>query len=279
MVLESLLNPKKAREKPWEVFFVAMLYTTVAVILSTALFPEQSSILTIALITILFVPFIHQLFKKEEEKDELIAEKKAKPTNLFQRHKDIIVTYSLLFLGIIVALTIIFTFFPEYGNVFDLQIAQPTLSQYVTNSATGYASDPTILFIKYVLNNSRVMILAFILSALLGTGAVFVLSWNASVISVFVGLRAINPLITSGTGAAMAFAVGLPTGLLSIALHGIPEILAYFLAGIAGGILSVGIIREKIESIEFRVVFKDALTVMIVAEVVIILAATLEAVF
>ena len=122
------------------------------------------------------------------------------------------------------------------------------------------------------------MILAFILSALLGSGAILVLAWNASVISVFVGLKAISPLISS-QGHLIAFLVGLPTGLLSIALHGIPEILAYFLAGIAGGILSVGIIREKIESLEFREVFKDSLVVLVAAEVVIIIAAALEAIF
>ena len=279
MVLESLIGPSKAKKKPWDVFIIALLYSFVAVVLSTALFPEQASILTIALITILFIPFIQKTFRREEKKDVLIAEKKAKPTNLYERHKDVIVTYTLIFLGVIVAFSAVFTFLPQYGNIFDLQIAQPTLSQYATTKITGLASDPTYLFIKYVLNNSRVMILAFILSALLGTGAIFVLSWNASVIAVFVGLKAINPLISSGSGTFAAFFIGLPSGLISITLHGIPEIAAYFLAGIAGGILSVGIIREKIESIEFRAVFKDALVVMIMAEVVIIFAAFLEAVF
>ncbi len=280
MVLEALLNPKKARDKPWTVFFVAFVYSFVAVLLASALFPEQSSILTIALITILLVPFINKLFRHEEEKDELIAEKRMKANNLFERHKDVIVTYTMIFLGITVALTAVFTFMPQYGNVFELQISQPTLSQYATTSkATALVSDPAYLFTKYILNNSRVMILAFVLSALLGTGAIFVLSWNASVISVFIGLKAINPLITAGTSSIAAFAIGLPTGLLSIALHGVPEILSYFLAGIAGGILSVGIMREKIESPEFRVVFKDALTVMVVAEAVIIVAAALEAIF
>ena len=279
MVLESLLSPSKAKKKPWDVFIISLLYSCVAVVLASALFPEQASILTIALITILFIPFIQKTFRKEEEKDELIAEKKMKSTNLFERHKDVIVVYTLIFLGTVVAFSIVFTFLPQYGNIFDLQIAQPTLSQYATTKITGLASDPAFLFIKYVLNNSRVMILSFILSALLGTGAIFVLSWNASVISVFVGLKAINPLISAGTGSTTAFLIGLPSGLISIALHGIPEILSYFLAGIAGGILSVGIIREKIDSREFREVFKDALTVMIAAEVVIIFAALLEAVF
>ncbi len=279
MVLESIINPKKAREKPWELLFVSILYSFVAVVLASTLFPEQSSVLTIALITILFIPFLRKLFSREEKKDELIAEKKLKQSNIFLRHKDVIISYSLIFLGVIIAFIAVFTFLPQYGQVFDLQIAQPTLSQYATARTVGFASDPTNLFIKYVMNNSRVMILSFILSALLGTGAIFVLSWNASVISVFIGLKTINPLMTSGSGAITAFAMGLPAGLLSIALHGIPEILAYFLAGIAGAILSVGIIREKIESVEFREVFKDALTVMVLAEIVIIGAAFLEAIF
>lgn len=285
MVLESLLNPKKARKRPWEVFLVAVLYSIVAVLLASALFPEQASILTIALITMMFVVYIQKLFGEEEEKDELIAEKKLKKSNIFERHKDVIVAYCMMFLGITVALTAVFIFLPQYGSVFDLQIAQPTISQYanaatahatVSGQATASSNNAMYLFIKYVMNNSRVMILAFVLSALLGTGAIIVLAWNASVIAVFVGLKTISPLI-SGSGHVVAFLIGLPSGLLSIALHGIPEILAYVLAAIAGGILSVGIIREKIESNEFREVFKDALTVLVVAELVIILAAFLEA--
>jgi hypothetical protein len=35
MVFESLINPIKAEKKPWEMFFIGIVYSSVAVILST----------------------------------------------------------------------------------------------------------------------------------------------------------------------------------------------------------------------------------------------------
>ncbi|MFH1420573.1 MAG: stage II sporulation protein M [Candidatus Aenigmatarchaeota archaeon] len=278
MVLESILNPENAAGSPLKVFVIAIIFCFVAVIFAFSLFPEQSSILTISIITIMFIPFFYHIFKKEELKDDLIAEHKDKnpsDVNLLLRHKKTIVIYSAYFLGIVVGMTIIFAFMPQYGKVFDLQVAQPALAQYTSGNATVSLE----IFFRYFFNNSRVMILAFILSALLGTGGIFVLAWNASIISVYIGLKAIAPMMQSGTNSIVAFILGVPAGLASIAIWGIPEILGYIMAGLAGGILSVGIIREELESNKFREVLKDALFILILGEAFIVAGAILETVF
>ena len=120
------------------------------------------------------------------------------------------------------------------------------------------------------------MLLLFMLSIVFGAGAIFILVWNASIIAVFLGIF-IRSFIEQGFPITVAYLFGVPIGLSSIALHGIPEILAYFFAGLAGGILSVGIIREKIMSKEFTEVFKDALVFLLFAEVLILIAALVEA--
>ena len=74
----------------------------------------------------------------------------------------------------------------------------------------------------------------------------------------------------------MAYLLGVPAGLGSIALHGVPEIAAYFVAALAGGMLSVAIIREKFKG-HFEKIFIDSIAFLALAEVLIIVAAFLEA--
>lgn len=275
MVLESILNPKNAEDKPWHVFIIAFFYTLIAVFFAHKMFPAQASMLSVALITILFVPFFQKLFELEEEKDENAARKRLRG-NMFSRHKQTISVFSAFFLGTAISMTFIFVFLPEFGGVFSLQT--DVVKQLNPNAASGTVYNTEASFWNFFSNNTQVMLLVFIMSAMFGAGAIFVLAWNASIISVFSGF-AVQKLVGSGLPAHYAFAYGLPASLGSIALHGIPEILAYFIAGIAGGILSVGIIRENFGSKEFKIVFKDAVVFLVIAEVMILAAAYVEAVF
>lgn len=262
MVLESILNPRNAEDKPLHVFIIAFMYSLLAVYFSHQLFPAQSSILSIALITIIFVPFFQKLFVIEERME--VGKPKG---NLFARHKKVILTYSVFFLGVALAMIMIYVLFPGFSDVFSLQ--KEWFSS--TGAATTHGG-----FEMYLINNTQVAALIFILSMLFGSGAILILAWNASVVGVYVGLL-VQSLIGKGYGTATAFLYGIPIGLGSIALHGIPEIIAYFIASLAGGIMSVGMIREKVLSDEFKNIAKDALIFLVAAEILIIMAAYIEA--
>lgn len=279
MVFESLINPKEAENKPWHIVFVSFVYSFIAIFFAHSMFPAQSSILSIALITIIFVPFFQKLFVLEEKKESTAARKQVK-TNLFSRHRQIIYVFSAFFLGVIIAMSLIFTFLPQYYQVFDVQaekmkglgynIEPATTGEVTTNAMTS--------FVRFFENNTKVMLLMFVLSALFGAGAIFLLAWNASIIAIYVGYF-VQALTNKGMAATTAYIYGLPAGLMTIALHGVPEIVAYFFAGLAGGVLSVGIIREKIGSDTFNKVFIDALIFLAIAEVLIFAAAWLEVLF
>lgn len=274
MVLESVLNPKNAGDKPLHIFVLSFFYSLVAVMFSTQLFPSQASILSIALITIIFIPFFQKVFELEEVKEDLAAEGKIKQ-NVFSRHSKSIVIFSSFFFGIIISMSFIFIFFPNsYEQVFSLQV-EWFRNQGIFN--VGFASSQSIDFTTFFLNNTQVMLLMFMLSVIFGAGAIFILVWNASIIAVFLGIF-VRSFIEQGFSSTAAYILGIPVGLGSIALHGIPEILAYFFAGLAGGILSVGIIKENIASKEFKEVFKDALFFLAIAEILIIVAAFAESV-
>lgn len=66
MVLESILDPKKAEDRPIYVFIVSILFTLIGVWLAYNIFPSQASILSIAFVTIFFVPFFQHVFDVEE---------------------------------------------------------------------------------------------------------------------------------------------------------------------------------------------------------------------
>ncbi len=260
MVLESMMNPKNAEDKPWHVFFIAVAYSLISMYFANQIFPSQASILTISLITIVFVPFFQKLFEIEEEAEDEAA--RGKSGDLFARHEKIIYVFSAFFMGVVVAVAFSSLFMPE--STFSLQ--DETLRGF-SGMASGSGA-----FSTFFINNSQVMILTFILSMMFGAGAVFILAWNASVIGVYAG----NFMQVAGNGALL---YGVPLSLSSIALHGIPEILAYFVAGLAGGILSVGVIRERFLSKEFKKIFKDSVALLMAAEFLVVVGAWLEAAF
>jgi uncharacterized membrane protein SpoIIM required for sporulation len=109
------------------------------------------------------------------------------------------------------------------------------------------------------------MAFAFLLSFLFGTGATFILSWNASILGIFLANYArqglYHTLLITGSG---------------ILPHATVEIVAYFLAGIAGGILSVGMVREKFWSPEFKLMLKDSLLLLSIAVLAVVVGAFIE---
>ncbi|MFH1630646.1 MAG: stage II sporulation protein M [Candidatus Aenigmatarchaeota archaeon] len=269
MVLESILDPKKAEDNPWKVLIVSMVFAAIAIFLAYNLFPAQASILSVAFITIFFVPFFQRLFRLEEKKD-CEESKRRKKHNFFTRHRKVVLVYSAFFIGLIITYSIVFMFF-HVDAVFTLQTDWFKQQGMVTANVIDAGG-----FFKYLFNNTQVMILFFILSVLFGAGAVFILAWNASIIAVYLGILS-DKFVTS-FGAHGAYLYGMTVGTSTIILHGVPEIMGYFFAGIGGGILSIGLLREKFMSKEFNEVGKDALIWLALGEVLIVVGAVIEAV-
>lgn len=268
-MLEALMNPQKA--KPYEVFILTAIFTLLAFFFSYIIFPDYVSVLGCAFLTILFVPFFQHLFLDEEKKEEWATKHKVRE-NVLNRHEHVLVYYSTFFLAAILILSFLFFFLPDEKRslFFAKQIDE---LRRISGLSTGMVISPASKMI--FLNNTLVMILAFVSSFLFGTGAVFVLSWNASVIATFAGTWA-QSLTSKGLSESVAFLYGVPNALLAIALHGIPEIMGYFFAGFAGGILSVGLLREKFGTPEFKQILFDAIIFLLIGEYCIFIASFIE---
>jgi len=70
--------------------------------------------------------------------------------------------------------------------------------------------------------------------------------------------------------------VNLPMGLLRYMIHGIPEIGAYFVGALAGGIVSVAVIRRDLQGERMWRILQDSLILIIIAIVVLFLSALVE---
>jgi uncharacterized membrane protein SpoIIM required for sporulation len=204
-------------------------------------------------------PFMVNLLSYEEAREEELV-KKRKKLNILQRHRDIIKVYTYLFCGMVLSLSIIFIMLPEQltEQIFEDQISEIK----IIRGSFVFSGD----FPKILSNNIGVLSLSFLFSFLFGSGAIFVLAWNASVLSAAIGLLA----------KSIGGMKGLPLAILTFFPHGSLEILAYFIAGIAGGIISAAIVRRR--SKQFWFIVSDTFQLMLVSFVLLVMAAIIESI-
>jgi uncharacterized membrane protein SpoIIM required for sporulation len=265
MVLESIIPAKSVIKKPIDMLIFSMIISFASVYLADMIFPGNSTGKIITLfITVGITPMIYSIFRNDEEIEREEAECKIKES-FFCRHKNTILLFSLFFIGVFVSLFLISSFSDEkyVKYIFQDQLSEIERVTSMSKPTGAFVSSEILDII--INNNLRVMGLSFILSFLLGSGAIIILAWNASILALYL---------------SSFFRQGLMEELMIRSISLIPhapiEIAAYFLAGISGGILSVGIIREKIFSKEFFLVFRDSLILMALSVVAVLIGAVVE---
>ncbi len=274
MVLELVINSTIKRNEKYLIVY-SFIVTSIALFVSYYIFPTASSIVSLFFITITMMPAFYRLLIEEEETlERLCWGKKTKKhlvlestLSLFERNRKVIMAYAYLFVGVAFSMTFWYTILPQ-DYVTHLFSFQEKTIQAIRGMATTPFQDFLIIFF----NNLRVSFVAFMLSFFFGTGALFVITWNASVVAVFFGNIArdlINAGLSKGLAALLAFFLGSS----SIFLHAVPEITAYFLAGIAGGVLSIGVYRGRYTT----QIVEDALTIYLCSVAVLLFAAFIEA--
>jgi len=111
------------------------------------------------------------------------------------------------------------------------------------------------------------MIFVLVFSLLFGAGAIFILTWNASIISSVISISA-NYSFKS-----------IPLGLSRLIIHGLPEIAAYFITAIAGGMVSLAVasfIRKKISKNNLLKIIQRASFLLLIGIILLVIAALLE---
>jgi len=283
MVLESLVSPLSAERKPWEMFFIGIFYSTIAMFLGLWIFYDQASLVMVFLTSLACVPLIFNTIKMEEENID-----HKKEVVLLKEHSRIIYFLVCLFFGFIISFSVWYVFLPGHmvETMFSTQMqtiaainAKISGSTTIFGAFTGLGAQITgnltssQLFWKIVENNVKVLMFCIFFSFFYGAGAIFILTWNASVISAAIGNFVKSNLATvTGLSYFSIFSIGV----FRYMTHGIFEILAYFMGGLAGGIISIAVIRHEIRTKQFRKVLFDSVDLILIAAAMLFLAAYVE---
>ena len=270
MVLESLTNPFKAVKKPWQTFFLGVLYSSAAIFLSNWIFREHASLLMVFLTVMACIPLIYNTIKIEEKKELVLYEEK----KILREHSKVIAFFLFLFIGFVASFVFWYIILPTgfVQNTFHTQTL--TIQSINSKIQGGFTGINTL--IQILLNNLKVLIFCILFAFLYGAGAIFILTWNASVIATAIGNYIRTNLAAVAPPGIAAYLQIVSLGLLRYMTHGILEIAAYFIGGLAGSIISVAVIREKFGTKQFERIVLDSSDLILISIVILILAAIVE---
>jgi uncharacterized membrane protein SpoIIM required for sporulation len=278
MILESIMTPERAIKYPWFMIIIGFIYNSLAILLSLWIFRDYASLVMVFLTAFACAPLIYRTIKREGKKDcEIMNE-----TKLLFEHSKALNCFIMLFIGITLSCMIWYMFIPpDYTiDVFSVQTNTITQINSRVTGVTGEFSGSAGLFSKIFLNNIKVLIFCVLFALLFGLGAIFILAWNASVIGVAMGNFARTNLSNYTTEIGLnEFGKYLHVGswgFLRYAFHGIPEILAYFIGGLAGGIIYFAIIRHDFELKKIENILLDSSDLLILAIIVLVVAGLME---
>ncbi|MEA3430565.1 MAG: stage II sporulation protein M [Nanoarchaeota archaeon] len=262
-MLERLLLMHKIEKRHYFAMLLGFAYSLIGIITAFFLFKDFMSLASIFLTTLLLVPTLIYYLGKEEK-----IEREEGLKHFFRNHKDVFETYLFIFHGVFLGFLLI-GFFALNVN-YDVSAYQFDFlkARGITPDGVSVVPDSTIgQVVNIIGRNLTVNVVAFFLSIAYGAGAIFLIVYNASIFASFIVLL-VRYLSTTTAHATAIFATML--------IHLVPEISGFLLAAIAGGVISRALMRERIGSLAFRNVIKDATVMFLLSIVLIVLAAFLE---
>ena len=276
-MLESLINPKRVEKGAWKMLFVGLLYGSLSLLLvhwffaRDAVLSQYSGILVVTFCVMFSLPFMYFIIKQEEEEDEEVEGF----LKVWETHKDAIFALMWLFLGFVLAFTFWYILL-QNSTLFNAQIEtycminspgniENCVSEYaLSESGISGGATKELRFLSIMENNIYVMIFTLIFSLIFGAGAIFILAWNASVIAAAIGVFTQYRLSE------------IPIGIARYMIHGFPEIAAYFITALAGGMFGFGVIKHGIRNRHFVRVLENVALLLFLAIIILIVAAVIE---
>jgi uncharacterized membrane protein SpoIIM required for sporulation len=275
-MLESLINPKRVEKGPWKMFFVGLIYASLSILLVQWFFSKDSvlsnysGMLIVTFCVMFSLPFMFFIIRNEEKEDEEVEGF----MGVWKAHSDAVYALMWLFLGFIIAFSFWYMVL-QNSSLFNAQIQtycminspgkiEDCVTRYEFSNIASGALTSGIRFLAIIENNIYVMIFTLLLSLIFGAGAIFVLAWNASVISAAIGIFTKYKIAE------------IPIGLARYMIHGFPEIAAYFITALAGGMLGTGLIRHGIKDHKFIRTIENTAILLFISIVILIIAGLIE---
>jgi uncharacterized membrane protein SpoIIM required for sporulation len=281
MVLEDLIHAKFAEQQPLLVLPLAFLYTSVALFVALWIFPSSAAIVAVFLMTIAAMPLFLDIVVFEKQKEEGSRSYFRDILKFGKANKEKLLPFFIyLFLGMALAIATWFVVLPSnmLNDLFHVQLN--TIKEINLSLSSGSAVFSSF-FSAILANNLKVLAFSVLFSFIYGAGAMFILAWNASVIGVAIGDAIRSSLaaaskITGGAIGFVSYSSAVSVGLLRYLVHGIPEILAYFIGALAGGMLSIAIAHQEFSTDKFRKTSMDVACLVGLAALLLIVSALIE---
>ncbi len=261
-MFDLLYNPIHAEQKPWDLYFFAIIFSVVAIFLSALFFQAYLGFISVVFLTFTFFPLLFKAFRHEEVVDVHL---RTEGERLYA-HRKIITLFIFLFLGSLTGY--FFTYFLA-GDALQLSLFADQLNTLRNPSlATGNAISSDAAFLDILMSNFFLLGLCFVLSFFFGFGGLFLLFWNSSVFGI-----AIASFLQQGfTSSSMI----VPLSFLRYLLHGLPEVISFFLASLGGSILSFAFFRHDLKGEHGKRIFQDGLSLIVASILLLILSACIE---
>ncbi len=284
MVLEHIFPEDWLEKKGRYAFLLGVIYSFVGIGLAWILFRNDPALVAVAFTSLLLLPELYKIFSIEERRESMETDFSIK--TLWRDDIDIIRIYFFLFLGIMFsysAMTLTMdslqtnSLFREqleirFGSDLPVSAGEGGQGLDYSNIVDFPGTFSMDLFYGLLSNNFLVLLACFIMALLTGDGAVFLISWNASVWGTIFGITAKGAATFTGGSTIVLF-------LLVLAIvfpHMMIEALSYFLAAISGSVISKDVILEKFASERFFEVFGLNLYLLLVALFFLLLGAVVE---
>lgn len=275
MVLEHIFPEDWLERKGIYAFLLGVGYSIIGVLIGSILFPGDPALVAVAFTSMLLLPELYKIFSIEERQESL--EQRVSLRSIWRNDIEVIRIYIFLFLGIMLVYSIGTILLPELqaNNLFreqlEIRFGQGFAGSATAGSATGEIFSSGLFFVLLT-NNFLVLMACFILALLAGDGAIFLISWNASVWGTIFGLTAKNAALFSGQHPLYFFAL-----IMAIVFpHMIIEAISYFLAAISGSVISKDVLLEQFASERFFEVFGFNLYLLLFALLFLLLGAVVE---
>ena len=262
-MFDLIVSPKYAEKRPGMIILFSLALGILSSWLAIAVGQGyEVGHLIIAFICIGGAPLIVHMIWVEEARE--VKEK------FMERHWTLIAAYASFFVGIILATSLVYILLPE-------NVAQATFAPQIheLHSIRTLATGHTVSncgFSCILGNNLQVLLFVLIFSFLYGAGAIYIITWNASIIGVLVGITT-EQLSNKFFGESIAYIPSLVISLFRLFPHGIFEITGYLIGGLAGGILSASILRGHITH---KKIIVDLLSMISISILLIVIGAAVE---
>jgi hypothetical protein len=194
---------------------LSFLFVTFSVWFAYGIFPTQASRLTISFVVIGLTPLLYKMMADEEQ---VVAHKKK---SFMQRYEGIFFNVLLMAIGLFLAFSLWNAALPA-----NMQSSVFSLQQERVLEDRSFESLIALMFFS------------FLLSLVLGAGAILIIAWDIS-----------SLVVSSALG---------PAGFLVY----LPQLFALFLAGLAGALLSFAVIHHEWKSHGFKLVLKDSFSLL-----------------